>query len=356
MNVLTPSSFFSFYPDLTCAYQCLVRHAIGTPLQHFWDVVDDALEKGYVVAVHNANERTPCDECPGRRRRTCGMEGVFSFVWNDEFFKETVDEYVEVMATAFQSPHANFLYQFSAQCYNPACYFGGASIFHHDTGLFTTSPLAFHGSMLPVPTDDSTADEEGAYLDDDDDDDDDQMQCKVLCSRPFGCFLIGRILVPWGDDDVADMCTRILALPVSTIGPQYRTAFCYFFGPECSVPHVVPVPAVAGTTFPFTPDHLHIGSWLLRHRQSRSGVFDNGMRRFTDDFEYEDGTVASFTMYWEPSPDTGSINGPIRDLMLKDAPRVRTWRGAAMMVKHVGLQITDIGFDDELAARSVLAK
>lgn len=158
------------------------------------------------------------------------------------------------------------------------------------------------------------------------------------------------------DDQVSQLGRGILSLPASQCAAQLHFVRCFYYGPRCTAPHIVSVPAVSGTSVPFTPDDLHIGSWMIRHRVSNFGVFDNGQRRFTDDHTYPDGSTVSFTLYWEPSSDASSLNRPIRNEMETRASCVRPWNGAAVMVKHHGLRCLDVCTMDTDAARGVLIR
>lgn len=148
----------------------------------------------------------------------------------------------------------------------------------------------------------------------------------------------------------------ITLLPASQCAARLHLVKGFYYGPQCTTPHIVSIPAVSGTSVPFTPDDLHIGSWMVRHRVSNFGVFDNGWRRFTDEHTYPDGTTVSFTLYWEPSSDASSVNSPILSEMQTRERYVRPWNGAAVMVKHAGLRCLDMCTMDTNAARGVLIR
>lgn len=154
MHVLTPSSFFSFYPALTTNYKCLVRHISGADPVDMWHTVDHALSMNYDVLVDNGNERSPCDVCPSMRRRTCGGRDMVYFVWNAKIIQYMVDDYAETVATRFQLPHSNLIWQFSTWCFNPACDCNPTSVFHHPTGFFTTVKERSYDSVAVIVTDD----------------------------------------------------------------------------------------------------------------------------------------------------------------------------------------------------------
>lgn len=133
---------------------------------------------------------------------------------------------------------------------------------------------------------------------------------------------------------------------------------CLLYGSECTIPHVVPVRVVQGLSqsTPFTPDDLHINGWMKRYSPSRSGVFHNGIKRYTGDYVDRQGRVSSYTLYWEHSVPASKYNRPIMNSLKINARNVRSWKGVALLVKHVGLRVVDITADDEIPARVVLAR
>lgn len=149
MNVLTPSCYFSFYPNLTDSYRCLVREMSPAPVEEVWENVDLCLRLGYDISVDNGNERLPCVECPTTMRRTRGAKDITSVVWRRSH-AHRFDEYVETVDTRFQIPHANIVWQWSKVCFNPVCPYFTTCVFHHSTGIFRAMLKAFHSRAIEL--------------------------------------------------------------------------------------------------------------------------------------------------------------------------------------------------------------
>lgn len=159
-NVLTPSCFFAFYPDLTDNHACLVRELTPAPPEEVWRSVDSAIGMGYDVVVHNGNDRVPCKACPTFLRRTRGARDMTSIVWRRSRTTR-FDEYVETVDTQFQLPHANIIWQWSRVCFNPVCPHFTTCVFHHPVSIFRAAMKTYRSSAVSTADDDCPYDTGG---------------------------------------------------------------------------------------------------------------------------------------------------------------------------------------------------
>lgn len=123
MNIMSATSYISFYPELLERQQCLVRHIDGTRM---WTHVETGLDAKHGVIIDNVDARLPCSECPRLRRRVAGGRGISGILWNMTLVRRLLkhnwdDEYMEAVVEKFPAGLYGFTWQFSSHCLNLHC-------------------------------------------------------------------------------------------------------------------------------------------------------------------------------------------------------------------------------------------
>lgn len=117
MNVLTGTSFFSFYPRATDAGKCVLRSTIWDDSPGYVKARSTMVRTGYKLV--DDTEHHSLDGCASKRRRLRHGRGVGAMIWNHD---SGSDYYVRAVQHRFSlEMFPSVIWQLSTTCYHPKC-------------------------------------------------------------------------------------------------------------------------------------------------------------------------------------------------------------------------------------------